>query len=84
MAQMDKAPRDKVRAPRLSCRIRLVGVAAPRPVAPSRPLSAAPQVYADAKTRDLPLLFVDGAFVGTAEDVQYKEESEQLNAVLGI
>ena len=42
------------------------------------------QVYADAKTRDLPLLFVDGQFVGTQEDVQYKEESEQLNAILGV
>ena len=42
------------------------------------------QVYADANTRDLPLLFVDGVFVGTAEDVQYKEEAEQLNAVLGL
>ena len=42
------------------------------------------QVYADAKTRDLPLLFVDGVFIGTAEEVQYKEEAEQLNAILGI
>ncbi len=42
------------------------------------------KVYDTAKSRDLPLLFVDDAFVGIFDDVQYKEECEQLNPVLGI
>jgi len=42
------------------------------------------KIYDTAKSRDLPLLFVDGAPLGTYEDVQNKEESDELGKILGV
>jgi glutaredoxin len=37
------------------------------------------KVYGAANTRNLPLLFVDDAFIGDYDEVQYKEECEVLD-----
>eukprot|EP01099_Mayorella_cantabrigiensis_P007619 TRINITY_DN681_c0_g2_i1.p1 TRINITY_DN681_c0_g2~~TRINITY_DN681_c0_g2_i1.p1 ORF type:complete len:109 (-),score=47.11 TRINITY_DN681_c0_g2_i1:102-380(-) len=42
------------------------------------------RIYETAKTRTLPLLFVDDQFVGDYETVEGLEEEEKLNPVLGL
>ncbi|MER5888100.1 glutaredoxin [Streptomyces sp. NPDC001941] len=40
------------------------------------------QVYEVAGTRTIPLVFVDGRYVGDYDELQYREETETLDAIL--